>query len=202
MTKKQNTVLIILLSIALVFGIYIARQPLISFGVRTTSMIFAFVEATAFHVLGGFDLTPRVLERYVELQRRTNDQSGQDQIKGRAGATEAEGRANFVRNCSAVGFPTVEECGRTLGYIGVLMVGIDRETGRHVDPIVLKERMIAKIEANAKLPPAKKEELLARERDALQNLRKFFSWSRVPQAHLKLMDEYRGRIFEAMRQQG
>lgn len=202
MANRQYALAIILLSIALVFGIYVARQPLISFGVRTTSIIVALVEATAFHVLVGFDLTPAVLERYVELQRRTNDQSGQDQVKGRAGATKAEGTANFVRNCSAVGFPTVEECGRTVGYIGVLMVGFDRETGRHVDPIVLKERMVAKIEANAKLAPAKKEELLAGERDALQNLRKFFSWSRVPDAHLKLMDEYRGRLFEAMRQQG
>lgn len=198
MTNKKILAIVFLLSIALVFGIYIARQPLL----RTTPMIVSSLEATAFHLLGGFDLTPTVLERYVDLQRRTSEQRGQDRIKGRTAATEAEGRASFERNCRGAGFATTEECGRSVGYIGVLMVGFDREAGRHVDPIVLKERMIKKIETNAELSQAKREELLARERETLQDLRKFFSWSRVPDAHLKLMDDYRGRILEAMRREG
>jgi hypothetical protein len=95
------------------------------------------------------------------------------------------------RICAEAGFDSLDQCGKVIGYVGVIIAtAYDWRSRTFHDPIVLKRRRIARIEADTRLSPEEKEKATAQ----LKQIGAEF----IPAAHLRLMNANRGRVSAAL----
>src|SRR5262245_17917507 len=149
---------------------------------------------------GATELSSVLMDRWLLVQKELAARLNADRAAGKPQLeqSEAESEAFLNEACTKAGFSSTDECSCTIGYVGVLFSGYDPRTRRFGDPAAAAERRIAEIEANQKMSQAAKEEALANDRQALEILRQALPGP-VPEAHLKLMNAYHDRIFEANR---
>jgi hypothetical protein len=102
-------------------------------------------------------------------------------------------RPHLEKICMEAGFDSYDQCGEVIGYVGLIVSACDRRTRSFRDPIVMMRRQIARIEADARLSPADKDNATA---ELTQIVTRFPS--NLPEAHLRLVTANRDRIFAVL----
>jgi hypothetical protein len=153
--------------------------------------------AIAQETTNAFELNPAVMDRWLVVQKEIVARHKADLAAGKT-QDEAEAQKFLEEACGKAGFASTDECGSIIGYVGILISGIDQRTRRYIDPMAAAQRRIAEIESNTKLSPAAKERMLAENRQGIEILRQVLEGP-VPEAHLALMNAYFDRIIEANR---
>jgi hypothetical protein len=114
---------------------------------------------------------------------------------GKSGTPQTDDalRPHLNRICAEAGFDSYDQCGETIGYVGMIVSACDRKSGTFRDPIVMMRRQIRRIEANAKLSPDDKEKATAE----LKHIVARFP-NNLPEAHIGLVTANRDRIFAVL----
>jgi hypothetical protein len=95
------------------------------------------------------------------------------------------------RICAEGGFDSLDQCGKVIGYVGVIIAtAYDWRSRTFRDPIVLMRRRIARIEADTRLSPEEKAKATS--------LLKQMGAEVIPAAHLRLMNANRRRVSAAL----
>ena len=95
--------------------------------------------------------------------------------------------------CAGARFDSSDQCGAVIGYVGMIVSACDRRNRTFRDPIVMMRREIARIEADASLSPADKDEATA----GLKEIVAVFP-NNLPEAHIQLVTANRDRIFAVL----
>lgn len=107
--------------------------------------------------------------------------------------TDDEMRPHLERICAEAGFPSYEKCGEVIGYVGMIVSACDRRSQSFRDPIPLMRRQLARLEADAKMPPEAKARAIADVKGILAEFPDGF-----PRDHIALANANRDRIFAAL----
>jgi hypothetical protein len=160
----------------------------------TTTSAAAQQEAPA-----GYELSHAVMERWLAVMEKTEMRQSAALAAGKSEEEIGNEAERFLdEDCRSAGFANQDECAGTIGYLGVLIMGYDPESGRYRDPLLQLERMIAQMQSSTKLPVADKEKFIALLRLNLEIARAVLPGP-VPAAHLELMNSYHDRIVRAFR---
>ena len=100
---------------------------------------------------------------------------------------------HLERICADAGFDSSDQCGAVIGYVGMIVSTCDRRNRTFHDPIVMMRREIARIEADASLSPADKDEAAAELKQIVAGFP-----NNIPEAHPRLMTANRDRIFAVL----
>lgn len=107
--------------------------------------------------------------------------------------SDAEARPHMERICAEAGFDNYDQCAQVIGYVGMIVSACDRRTQTFGDPVLVMRRHLARLQANTRMPAAKREQAVAEVEKILAEMP-----DRFPEAHIALMNANRVRIFAAL----
>jgi hypothetical protein len=105
--------------------------------------------------------------------------------------TDDDADPHVERICAEGGFDSLDQCGKVIGYVGVIIAtAYDWRSRRFRDPFVLMRLRIARIAADTRLSPEEKATATAQ--------LKQMGAEAIPAAHVRLMNANRGRVSAAL----
>lgn len=107
--------------------------------------------------------------------------------------TDEAARPHMERICTEAGFQSYDQCAEVIGYVGMIVSACDRRTQTFRDPIALMRREVARLEADTKMPPAAKAQVIAELKEIVAAFPDGF-----PDHHIRLMNANRDRVFAAV----
>ena len=135
------------------------------------------------------DLNQTLIERWIAVVPALVSVSK----SGAAPQSDADARPHMERMCTEAGFDSYDQCAQVIGYVGMIVSACDRRTQTFGDPVLVMRRHLARLQANNRMPAAKRERAVAEVEKILAELPDSF-----PEAHIALMNANRARIFTAL----
>ena len=129
------------------------------------------------------------MERYLVAQRDLAAATKAANEPGKPEISEEAAKSIMQQACNKAGFATVDVCGDTIGYVGLLFSGFNPKTGTFERPADAAQRRIAELNADQRMPAARKAALLAQNRELLE-----MASLAIPDADLALMNGFRDKI--------
>ena len=104
--------------------------------------------------------------------------------------TDTEARPHMERMCTEAGFDNYDQCAQVIGYVGMIVGACDRRTQTFGDPVVVMRRHLARLQADAQMSPAKREQAVAEVEKILRDARQISrsahrAYERQPCPHLR-----------------